>query len=81
MWTEAAFRGRASPAEDKFKFEFSGSMFSIEALIKIPNGPSMPLPMPAQGFAFYIAHKKDRGTGAGAGTTVTSKISSEEFIR
>jgi len=31
----------------------------------------MPLPMPAQGFAFYIAHKKDRGTGAGAGTTVT----------
>jgi len=57
--------------EDKFKFEFSGGMFSIEALIKIPNGPSMPLPMPAQGFAFYIAHKKDRGTGAGAGTTVT----------
>jgi len=57
--------------EDKFKFGFSGGLFSIEALIKIPNGPSMPLPMPAQGFAFYIAHKKDRGTGAGAGTTVT----------
>lgn len=56
--------------EDKFRFEFSGGLFSIGALIKIPSGPTMPLPMPAQGYAFYIAHKKDRGTEAGAGTSV-----------
>ena len=46
--------------EDKFKFEFSGGIFPIEALIKPPTGPTFPFPLPAQGFAFYIAHKKDR---------------------
>ncbi|HEX3101055.1 MAG TPA: hypothetical protein VHQ01_04660, partial [Pyrinomonadaceae bacterium] len=57
--------------EDKFAFEFSGGIYSVQAFVTVPNGPKIPFPMPAQGMSFYIAHKKDRlGTGPGQGTAV-----------
>lgn len=56
--------------EDKFSMEFAGGIFALDAVIKAPNF-SHNVPMPAHGYSFFIAHKKDvLGTGAGQGTGV-----------
>ena len=53
--------------EDKFSFEFARGIYDLEAIIIIPTSTGkitvpvpMPIPMKGLGFAFYIAHKKDR---------------------
>ena len=57
--------------KNNFTFEFTGGIFSIETLVRTNIGTLYPLPLPAHGFAFYIAHSKDRrGDGGGEGTVV-----------
>lgn len=56
---------------DKFVFEVADGIYGVDAFVKVPRMPDVPVPMQAIGFSFYTAHKKDRpGTGPGAGVTV-----------
>lgn len=53
--------------EDKFLFELSEGIYGIDAVVRVPRVPPVPVPMKAIGFSFYMAHKKDR---VGGGPTV-----------
>lgn len=46
--------------EDKFIFELSEGIYGVDAVVKIPRVPEVPVPMKGIGFSFYTAHKKDR---------------------
>jgi hypothetical protein len=46
--------------EDKFIFELAEGIYGVDAVVKVPRVPPVPVPMKAIGFSFYTAHKKDR---------------------
>lgn len=53
--------------EDKFAFEFGGGMYNVEAVVNVPRYGTVPIPMQAIGYGFYVAHKKDRLSQGGPG--------------
>ena len=57
--------------KNRFVFEVSNGIYGIEAVVKVPGAPAVPVPMKGIGYSFYAAHKKDRPTeGLGAGVTI-----------
>lgn len=49
--------------EDKFIFELSEGIYGVNAVVRAPRGPEVPVPIPGMGASFYLAHKKDRVGG------------------
>lgn len=50
--------------DDLVDFDFGGGIFGVDAAVAVPNHGTVPIPMPAIGYGFYMAHKKDL-TGQG----------------
>lgn len=46
--------------DDKFSFELADGIYGVDAVVKVPGMPDVPVPMKAIGISFYVAHKKDR---------------------
>ncbi|MEK9139739.1 MAG: hypothetical protein AAB308_01680 [Nitrospirota bacterium] len=62
FYVESELSKERAVGEDKFSFDFSGGIFSLQGLLKAPYNTTS-LPMTDWGNAFYMAHQKDAVDG------------------
>lgn len=66
FYVESELSKERQVGEDKFSFDFSGGMYSLQGLIKAPFS-TVSMPFPDWGNSFYMAHQKDSVGGPRSG--------------